>query len=91
MKVVILCPLVAEGRAHARQAGLAERDFIAVSGGAHTNVRALDGFRVTEDDLVLELPGFRDGPHAAKVIEIVQRSIRKTNDAGPRWEKIGAA
>lgn len=48
----------------------------------------LHGLRFTEDDMVCEFPGFRDGERAAEIIETLHGSIAKANNAGPQWIQI---
>jgi hypothetical protein len=88
MKVVLLAHFLNDAKAYIQSANLPPRQYLVATSSAQANVRGLDGLRLTEDDLVCELPGFREGPNAQRVVDTLQMCIRFAEDAGPRWENI---
>ena len=62
--------------------------MIVVTGDTPEAVTRFDGIRFTEDDMVCEFPGFRDGEHAGAIIGRLHRSIAKADNAGPQWIQI---
>ena len=68
MKTILLTASIGEATAYAREAGLTAGEAIIVSSGAPhrasmlRRTHLLRGVKLTEDDLIAEVPGFRDGP-----------------------------
>lgn len=86
VRTFLLCSTLNEARDYARAADLTPRDSFLVS---PRSLQALDGVRVTEDDLIIEFPGFRDHPDAWRIIEMIKRSAAKSPGAGPDWRAVG--
>lgn len=85
MKIVLLARTQVEAKFYADQAGLGSRDV--VNPGIH---QSLEGLVLTEDDLVVEFPGFRHRVNAGTIIDQIKTaSSREESGAGPVWIQAG--
>lgn len=85
MKIVLLARTQVEAKLYADQAGLSSRDVH--TPGIH---QTLHGLTLTEDDLVVEFPGFRRRRDAGKILEALKTSSSQPKSgAGPVWIRAG--
>jgi len=85
VKVIILARTHDEAQAYANTAGLAARDVIIC--GPHSDT-ALQGIRLSNEDLIAEFPGFREAEGSHRVIQTLN-SIMDSGNTTPTWRKIG--
>lgn len=82
MRVIILAPSIREAETHRKWAKLSPRD-------CHTAMSAASfmGLRLDDEDLIVELPGFREkNRQADEILVALQMSMKK--GGVPRWERI---
>ena len=82
MKVIILARTKDEAETHRKWAKLSRQDAISVSSS-----RALDGLLLHDEDLIVELPSFREHREHRQICDTLSRSMLKSGEV-PRWEKI---
>lgn len=84
MIVVILAATSDEARGHARLAGLAARDVV-IPGSS----KGLEGLRLDNSDLVIELPSFRQHPRRSEIEDATLATIlRQPAEHRPPWHRI---
>lgn len=84
MKVIILAGSIAEAEEHARNAGLDFKDVIMPQ-----SERPLQGMRVRDEDLIVELPTFAQHPLRERIRQSLRVSISMCKSDAV-WHVIGS-
>ena len=80
MKTILLCNLE-QSETFRENAGLPANRAVRPTSG-----ETLRGVRFSENDLILEWPGWRDtAPRAQEIVDSIKVAIARSGNAGPEW------